>query len=60
MCGMHTVCELQSFRRAADAAGMSESEIDELIEILALDPLAGDEMKGTVGCRKLRLSGRGK
>ena len=39
---------------------MTGDEIVELIDVLALDPLAGDEMKGTGGCRKLRLSGRGK
>ena len=57
---MPTVCELHSFRRAAEASGMTEGEIVELIDVLALDPMAGEEIKGTGGCRKLRLAGRGK
>lgn len=57
---MHTVCELHSFRRAADQAGMSEDEIRKLIDYLAENPQAGDEMVGTGGCRKLRWAGRGK
>ena len=39
---------------------MTEGEIVELIDVLALDPMAGEEIKGTGGCRKLRLAGRGK
>lgn len=57
---MHAVCELHSFRRAADDAGMTEDEVRRLIDCLAQNPLAGDEMAGTGGCRKLRWSGRGK
>lgn len=57
---MHTVCELQSFRRAADDAGMTEAEIRLLIDYLAAHPKAGDEMAGTGGCRKLRWAGKGK
>ena len=57
---MQTVCELKSFRRAAVEAGMSDDEIDALVEMVAANPLAGDEMQGTGGCRKLRVAGRGK
>lgn len=57
---MHTVCELHSFRRAADQAGMTEDEVRRLIDYLARNPLAGGEMAGTGGCRKLRWAGRGK
>ena len=57
---MHTVCELHSFRRAASDAGMSEDEIRRLVDYLAQNPTAGDEMAGTGGCRKLRVAGRGK
>jgi hypothetical protein len=57
---MHSVCELYSFRRAASAVGMTDGEIDELVEFLAKKPSGGDEMAGTGGCRKLRIAGRGK
>jgi hypothetical protein len=57
---MHTVAELDSFRRAAAQAGMSDDEVSELVAFLAENPTAGDELSGTGGCRKLRLAGRGK
>lgn len=57
---MHTVCELHSFRRAAADAGMSGEEIQALVMFLAANPMAGDEMAGTGGCRKLRVAGRRK
>lgn len=57
---MHTVCELQSFRRAAAHAGMSEEEVRNLVDYLASHPNAGDEIVGTGGCRKLRWAGKGK
>lgn len=57
---MHTVCELPSFRRDAEDAGMSAGEIDDLIEFLSFSPMAGDEIAGTGGCRKVRVAGRGK
>jgi hypothetical protein len=57
---MHTVCELKSFRRDATEAGMTQEEIDELVDTLSNDPSAGDEIQGTGGCRKIRVAGRGK
>jgi hypothetical protein len=57
---MHTVCELKTFGRAAKAAGMTEDEVDELLEFLSLNPMAGEEIEGTGGCRKVRVAGRGK
>lgn len=53
---MHTVSELKTFRRAAEKAGMSERDIDALIDYLAENPSAGDEIVGTGGCRKVRFS----
>ncbi len=38
---MHTVAETHAFRRQADAAGMTEEEIDELIFYLSANPMAG-------------------
>jgi hypothetical protein len=57
---MHTVAELLSFSRAAERVGMSHDEITDLVSFLAENPMAGDEVPGTGGCRKLRLAGRGK
>jgi hypothetical protein len=57
---MHAVCETHAFRRAAAQAGMTEDEIARLVDFLTENPAAGDEMAGTGGCRKVRVSGRGK
>lgn len=39
---------------------MSEAEISKLVTYLAANPMAGDEIPGTGGCRKLRIAGKGK
>ena len=58
---MQTVAETPTFTRQADRL-FSDSERKELIDYLATHPLAGDEIPGTGGVRKLRFaaSGRGK
>src|SRR5215471_11620517 len=55
-----TVCETHAFRRAAIQAGLGDADIAAMIDYLASNPLAGDEMPGTGGCRKVRFAGRGK
>jgi hypothetical protein len=57
---MQTIVETPSFQRSAKQAGLSEKEIVRLVDYLATNPDAGDEIKGTGGCRKLRIAGRGK
>ena len=57
---MQTVVETPTFQRSAEHAGMSDKEIVQLIDYLAANPDAGDEIRGTGGCRKVRVSGRGK
>jgi hypothetical protein len=57
---MHTVARTKPFDAAANHAGMSEEEIEDLISYIAENPLAGEEMIGTGGCRKVRVAGRGK
>ncbi|MFT8944394.1 MAG: type II toxin-antitoxin system RelE/ParE family toxin [Acetobacter pasteurianus] len=57
---LHSVCELKTFRRAAKDVGMTEDEITQLVSMLAQNPEAGDVIKGTGGCRKVRVPGRGK
>ncbi len=53
---MHTVAELRSFRKHAEQAGLSEDDISRLIQLIAATPDAGDEIKGTGGCRKVRFA----
>jgi hypothetical protein len=57
---MHTVARTRPFDTAAKQAGMSEDEIEDLIFYIAGNPLVGEEMVGTGGCRKVRVAGRGK
>ncbi len=57
---MHAVALTHAFVRAAKQAGMSEGEIDSLVDHLAENPTVGVEIAGTGGCRKLRDAGRGK
>jgi hypothetical protein len=57
---LQSVVETQSFQRSAHKAGMTEGEIAQLVDFLAANPDAGDEIQGTGGCRKLRVAGRGK
>ena len=56
---MQTVAELQVFRKAAVASGMSDEDIQRLIAFLGEHSDAGDEIQGTGGCRKVRFSIRG-
>jgi hypothetical protein len=57
---MQTVVETPSFRKSAAQAGMVDKEVLRLIDYLAANPDAGDEIQGTGGCRKIRVAGRGK
>jgi hypothetical protein len=57
---MHTVARTKPFDAAAKQAGLSDDEIEDLISYLAGNPLAGEEIVGTGGCRKVRVAGRGK
>jgi hypothetical protein len=58
---MQTVAETPTFTRQAGKL-FDEDEKRELIDFLAENPLAGDEIPGTGGVRKVRFaaSGRGK
>lgn len=57
---MQTVCETKAFQKTAGDAGMVGDEVEAFIEFIALNPLAGDEIEGTGGCRKVRVAGKGK
>jgi len=56
---MQTVVETPVFLRRAEKL-LSPDEHDEFIAFLALHPLAGDEIVGTGGVRKVRFAGKGK
>jgi hypothetical protein len=57
---MHTVAQTDAFVRAANNAGMSEKDVDDLVFYIAANPQAGDPIPATGGFRKLRVAGRGK
>jgi len=57
---MHTVIETSAYLSDAKAVGLTEAEREAVVEVIANDPRAGDEIKGTDGARKVRLAGRGK
>lgn len=57
---MHTVVELDRFKRSAKAAGVTRDELNDIITFLALNPSAGAVIPGTGGARKLRFRVRGK
>lgn len=57
---MHTVALTHAFVRAAAEAGMTDDAVRQLIDMIAANPIAGDLIVGTGGCRKVRVAGRGK
>jgi len=57
---MQTVIETSSYLTDAKAAGLTEADRDAVVEMIANNPEAGDEIGGTGGARKVRVAGRGK
>jgi hypothetical protein len=57
---MHTVVETPSYLADAKAYGLTEREKEVVVEMIANNPRAGDEISGTGGARKVRVAGRGK
>ncbi len=57
---MQTVIETDAYLSDAKRAGLSEQERMSIVECLAKDPQAGDEIQGTGGARKIRFAGKGK
>ena len=56
---MHTVVWTATFLAQAKREGLTQEEIDALVNRLSVEPLSGDIMAGTGGARKLRHPGRG-
>lgn len=57
---MHTVIQTPTFLADAKAAGLDDSELNDIAATIANDPLAGDIIPGTGGARKVRIAGKGK
>jgi hypothetical protein len=57
---MHTVVETPFYLVDARANGLTEREREAVVETIANNPGAGDEISGTGGARKVRVAGRGK
>ena len=57
---MQSVIETPSFLADAKDTGISEAERIAIVAAIAADPMAGDEIRGSGGARKLRFAGRGK
>jgi hypothetical protein len=53
---MQTVIETKPYLAAADAADMTESERERVVMFLARNPDAGDLIKESGGCRKIRIA----
>jgi hypothetical protein len=57
---MFTVVETPSFLADAKDTGLSDGERFEIVDFIAANPMAGDEIAGSGGARKVRFAGRGK
>lgn len=57
---MKTVIETTSFLSTAREAGLADDMREFIVATISDDPLMGDLMAGTGGCRKSRFPGRGK
>jgi len=57
---MQTVIETPSYVRDTKRVGLTEFEREKIIDYLAHNPDAGDEIQGSGGARKIRFPGKGK
>jgi hypothetical protein len=57
---VHSVIETSDYLADAKDAGLTDIEREKIVDTLAANPTAGDEVQGTGGARKLRFPGRGK
>ena len=57
---MHTVIETPTYLADVKASRLTETEREAIVEMIASNPQAGDEIGGTGGARKVRVAGRGK
>lgn len=57
---MQVVIATPYYLSDAKAAAVKEEECRAIVNYIAENPVAGVEMKGTGGARKIRFAGRGK
>ena len=57
---LHTVVETPTFIRVAEQVGVTAEERTAIVDMIAADPMQGDEVQGSGGVRKVRVAGRGK
>ena len=57
---MQTVVELPEFIKCAKKLGLSDEEREAIVDLIASNPDAGDEISGTGGMRKLRIASKDK
>lgn len=57
---MQAVVETPDYLADAKACGLTLDERKFIVDFVAENPAAGDEIKGTGGARKIRFAGRGK
>ena len=56
----HALCYAFAVIQARGGRGRPDGSLEWIEQLVALDPMAGFEMAGTGGCRKVRIAGRGK
>jgi hypothetical protein len=56
---VHTVVETPEFLSAARNAGMTDTERQSAVDLIAANPDAGQIIPGTGGCRKVRVAREG-
>ena len=57
---LNTVIETPAYLSSAKAEGMTAEEMKTVVDMIAADPMAGVLIRGSGGCRKMRVAGRGK
>jgi hypothetical protein len=56
---MHGVIRTATFLKDARTAGLSEDDQQLIVVAISENPMLGDLMPGTGGCRKVRFAGKG-
>lgn len=57
---MHTVVETPAYLKEVKQAGLSKEAQHLIVDFVAKNPRAGDEIPGTGGARKVRFAAKGK
>jgi hypothetical protein len=57
---MQSIIETPSYLADAKDADLTEDERIAIVDFIAVNPMAGDEIAGSGGARKVRFAGRGK